>query len=62
MAIVLGTNSGSVTTRPTADPVGTESAIDGSSTVTKHTSPTNAVRITEIGWFRASGKIHLILR
>ena len=55
MALVLGTNSGFVTVAPTADPAGTGTTIDGSSVVTKHTSPANAVKITEIGWYRASG-------
>lgn len=55
MAVVLGTNSGFVTVAPSADPAGTGVTIDGSSVVTKHTSPSNAVRITSIGWYRESG-------
>lgn len=55
MALVLGTNSGFVTTAPTADPAGTGVTIDGSSVVTKHTSPANAEKITSIGWYRESG-------
>ncbi len=55
MAVVLGTNSGFVTVAPTADPAGTNTTIDGSSVVTKDTSPANAVKITEIGWYRGSG-------
>jgi hypothetical protein len=56
MALVLGTNSGFVSVAPTVDPAGaSEFTIDGSSTVTKHTSPAGAVKITEIGWYRAAG-------
>lgn len=55
MALALGTNSGFVTVAPTADPAGTGVTIDGSSVVTKDTSPANAVRITSIGWYRESG-------
>lgn len=52
MAVVLGTSSGFVTVAPTVDPNGTGVTIDGSSAVTKHTSPATAARITEIGWWR----------
>lgn len=55
MALALGTNSGFVTAAPTEDPAGTATTIDGSSVVTKHTSPANAVKITSIGWYRAAG-------
>jgi hypothetical protein len=55
MALALGTNSGFVTVAPSVDPNETGTTIDGSSVVTKHTSPANAVKITEIGWYRASG-------
>ena len=55
MALVLGTNSGFVTVAPTADPNATGATIDGNAVVTKHTSPANAVLVTEIGWYRASG-------
>lgn len=55
MALVLGTNSGFVTTAPTADPAGTGVTIDGSSVVTKHTSPAGATKIVSIGWYRESG-------
>ncbi len=55
MAVVLGTSSGFVTVAPTADPTGTGVTIDGNKAVTKHTSPSNVVRIIEIGWYRASG-------
>ena len=55
MALALGTNSGFVTVAPTADPAETGTTIDGSSVVTKHTSPADATRITSIGWYRASG-------
>ena len=55
MALALGTNSGFVTVAPTADPAGTGATIDGNCVVTKHTSPANALKITSIGWYRASG-------
>ncbi len=55
MALTLGVNSGFVTTAPSADPAGTGVTIDGSSVVTKHTSPANAAKITSIGWYRESG-------
>jgi hypothetical protein len=55
LAVVLGTSSGFVTVAPTADPAGGNTTIDGSSVVTKHTTPANAVKITEIGWYRGSG-------
>lgn len=55
MAVVLGTNSGFVTVAPTADPAGTGATIDGNAVATKDTSPADAVKITEIGWYRASG-------
>jgi len=52
MAVVLGTSSGFVTTSPTVDPIGGSSpTIDGSSWTTKHTSPSTAVKITEMGWW-----------
>jgi hypothetical protein len=53
MALQLGVSSGFVTTAPTADPTGSATTtIDGSSVVTKDTSPAGAVKITEIGWYR----------
>lgn len=55
MALVLGESSGFVTVAPTADPTGSNTTIDGSSCVTKDTSPAGAVKITEIGWYRGSG-------
>lgn len=55
MAVVLGTSSGFVTVAPTADPAGTTTTFDGSSVVTKHTSPAGAASITEIGWYRSAG-------
>ena len=55
-ALVLGTSSGFVTVAPTGDPTGGNSTtIDGSSVVTKHTSPAGATKITQIGWYRNSG-------
>lgn len=55
MAVTLGTDSGFVTTAPTADPAGSNTVIDGASVVTKHTSPEHAVSISQIGWYRGSG-------
>lgn len=55
MAVVLGTSSGFVTAAPSADPNGTGVTIDGSSVVTKDTSPANSVLITSVGWYRATG-------
>lgn len=55
MALALGTNVGFVTVAPTADPAGSNTTIDGSSVVVKDTSPTNALRITQIGWYRGAG-------
>lgn len=52
MALVLGTNSGFVTVAPTADPADANLTIDGSSVVTKDTSPAGATTITEIGFWR----------
>lgn len=55
MAVVLGTSSGFVTVAPTADPAGADTTIDGSSVVTKDTTPANADKITSIGWYRGGG-------
>lgn len=53
MALALGTNSGFVTSSPTDDPAASDTdVIDGASIVSKHTSPANAVNISEIGWYR----------
>lgn len=51
MAVVLGTNSGFVSTAPTADPNGTDTTFDNTIQVTRDTSPASATRITEIGWY-----------
>ena len=55
MALALGTNVGFVTTAPTADPAGTGATSDGSSFVVKDTAPTGAIKITEVGWYKAAG-------
>lgn len=55
MALVLHDNVGFVTVRPTADPAGANTTIDGSSVVVKDTAPAGARKITEIGWYRGSG-------
>lgn len=51
MALVLGTNSGFVTTAPTDTPAQTVVPIDNYSRVTKDTSSATARKITEIGWW-----------
>jgi hypothetical protein len=55
MALALGTNVGFVATAPSTDPAGGDTTIDGSSVVVKDTSPSTAVKITQIGWYRGSG-------
>ena len=55
MAVVLGTSSGFVTSAPVDDPGGGDTTIDGSSVVTKDTSPAAATRITSVGWYRGGG-------
>lgn len=56
MALALGTSSGFVTVAPTADPTGGSTVdVDGASVVTKDTSPADAAKITEIGWYRNAG-------
>ena len=53
MALVLGTNCGFVTTAPTADPAGGGARnIDNDAAVIRSTSPANAGKITEIGWWK----------
>ncbi len=51
MVVVLGTNAGFVTTAPTSDPTGTESGIDTFAMAMKLIAPSNAVKITEMGWY-----------
>ena len=52
MALVYGTNIGFLTTAPTTDPSGSSTlTVDGASFVLKHTSPSTAGMITEIGWW-----------
>lgn len=56
MAVTLNTNSGFVSTAPTADPAGSADVVsDGASVVTKDTAPAGATRIIEVGWYKASG-------
>ncbi|MBU0894038.1 MAG: hypothetical protein KKB88_01195 [Nanoarchaeota archaeon] len=50
-ALVLGTNSGFVTTAPTDDPAAFGETMDDTAKVTKAISPATAVKITEIGWW-----------
>ena len=52
MAIVLGTNAGFVTVAPTNDPGGTTSGFAIADTnVMRDTTPSNAVKITEVGFW-----------
>lgn len=55
MAITIGTNSGFCIASPSSDPAGTNTAIDGYAFVTKDTSPSTAVKITEIGFWSDEG-------
>ena len=51
MALVLGTNIGFVTTAPTSDPEGSNSTVDTQAKGFRDTSPSTAIKITEIGWY-----------
>ena len=52
MSLVAGTNCGFVTTAPTNDPDGQNNVLmDNYVRAIKDTSPSNAVKITEIGWW-----------
>jgi len=52
MAVVIGTSSGFVSTAPTTNPAGTETgAARGRAVVTKDTSPSTAIKITELGFY-----------
>lgn len=54
MALVIGTNCGFVTVAPTADPDGTSLTIDNLGGTCKFTSPANAAKIIEMGWYAAA--------
>lgn len=51
MAIEIGVNSGFVTVVPTTNPSSNGFLISNRAKVTKDTSPTGSVKITEIGWY-----------
>ncbi len=51
MAVVRGTNCGFVIARPVADPEGLTSDASSCSLAFKDTSPADATRVTEIGWW-----------
>jgi hypothetical protein len=52
MALSVGTNCGFVSTAPTADPTGgITGAVDAAAFFAKFTSPSDAVKITSIGWW-----------
>jgi len=53
-AVTRGVNAGFVTVSPTADPDLYGSQIDDKSLVVKDTSPSGAIKITEIGWWCSS--------
>ena len=54
MAVTVGTNAGFVLVAPTANPNGSVTTIDGECNGTKDTTPSGAVKITEIGWWSDS--------
>lgn len=62
MSLILGTNSGFVTTRPTSDPLATNEGFDSWAHANKDTSPSTAGKVTEIGvWVdTASGAADLV--
>ena len=51
MALTPGTNCGFVTARPTVNPSGTNTSMQGYSIAFKHTSPATAVKVVEIGFW-----------
>lgn len=51
MPIVVGTNSGFVTSAPGSDPGGVALQMDTRAHATKDTAPTGATTVTEIGWW-----------
>lgn len=51
MAVALGTNSGFVTSRPSAAPGSNYGNTNGYANVTKHTTPSDINKITEMGWY-----------
>ena len=54
MAVVIGTNSGFVTTAPTADPAGSATVIDNVSMAIRDVTPSLTGSISEIGWWCAN--------
>lgn len=51
MAVSLGSNAGFVLSRPTSDPLGTNSKADEWANVTKDISPSRNYKIVEMGWY-----------
>ena len=49
MAVVRGTNAGFLSARPSGDPTGTSDIFDDACVAIKDTSPSTAIRVTEIG-------------
>jgi len=55
VGLVIGTNCGFVSSRPTSDPTATyHYTIDGMSRTTKFTSPSEAIKVTEMGCYIAT--------
>ena len=54
MALVVGTNCGFVTTAPTDDPASESRTLDYTAVVAGFTSPANAIKVTEIGWYQGT--------
>jgi hypothetical protein len=51
MAVVRGTNCGFVSSSPTGDPAGSNAVLDYYAYALKDTSPSNAIKVVEIGWY-----------
>ena len=51
MAVVVGTNSGFVTTAPTADPSGFDQTAKFKANACKFVAPVGITEITELGWY-----------
>ena len=54
MAVVIGTNSGFVTTAPTADPAASATVIDNLAMAISDVTPALTGSVSEIGWFCAN--------
>jgi len=54
MALIVGTNTGFVSTAPTADPAGGADQADDSSHVTSDSTGASDTTVTEVGWYTGS--------